>query len=39
MNTSDLTYCIGARIAFNNYLANLVKIPGAGAQPNGRQIH
>lgn len=37
-NTSNVTM-FGARSALRSYLANLVKTPGAGAQPNGNPTH
>jgi hypothetical protein len=35
----SLVIMYGDLIAFNNYLANFVNIPGAGAHPNGSPMH
>ena len=35
INMVSLVFIYGDRIAFNNYLANFVNTPGAGAQPKG----
>ena len=39
INMVSLVIIYGDRIAFNNYLANFVNTPGAGAQPKGSPTH
>ena len=39
ISTVSRVIIYGNLIAFNNYFANFVNIPGAGAHPNGSPMH